>query len=231
MKTKNPIILHKRMWTIALFAAFGMVSALHAEQATPVNTSPKKATALTATITPQEFWTRFVRLITERKGYVTHDRAEALLGFSLGVPQERTWTKEEIVIGNMYGRSSSDHWPADIGLYEYNENKPHNPNSTLFSGPPGISSNLIMDWSPKVFGDWKQGRCVLAHDATQVLLDAGWHLDRKRLGGSGSDPTDVLFDGFILGNGYLEIWHYVHIINPNDEDQSCVHRIRVTGTP
>ena len=101
-----------------------------------------------------------------------------------------------------------------------------------YKGPGGDGpfSIFTMEWSPDIFGNWKIGRCVLAGEAKEILIESGWKLTNIK---SWDYTRDKMRDQFEIGNSYLHIFHYVHYLGAFDQndDMTCITNIKVFGRP
>ncbi len=169
--------------------------------------------------TTHEFWKKIVSLLTETKGYVRHSDFERIFGVKMN--------EEHGVDNDFYRLNAGDNWHFDATILETKENFRGKP----IGAPDGISSRLQMNWSVDAFGDWKKGQCILAGDAIQFLLDAGWTMKQKKVWNQ--YDRAMMGDLLTLGNSELYIKHYVHYLHGFnvDDDATCITEFTVRGTP
>ena len=167
---------------------------------------------------PQDFWTKVVRVISENKGYVTHDKFES--GF--GVIMTKGAQIEEVT---GFSLRAGEDWYFETGIRETTAHY-KDLSDYAFSG---VTSGLHMQWPVDAFGDWRQGKCVLAGYAIKALLNVGWKLEEKKVWMMNN--AELMGDQFSLGKSRLFLKHYVHYLDPvhPDDSATCVTEFSVVG--
>ena len=168
--------------------------------------------------TPKEFFAKLVRLLKETNGYVTYQKFEDMFGIKTVESRHRG-------NGSLYEAGTDWYFRTLIGLGD-----------TFDSGIPRTVKHMPYSFFTLVlpvdaFGDWKQGACVLAGEATKALVDSGWKLTHKKV--SNQYDRDMIHDEFEMGKASLAIKHYVHYLGTPgvNDDATCVTEISVRGEP
>lgn len=166
--------------------------------------------------TPQEFWSKVVRLVSEPDGYVTHEGFEKVFGVRL---HPGTLYPD----GQGYGLAPGTGWYIGTSLQQ---------TTAAFKGvagsPSGVTSSLLMEWPENAFGDPQAHQCVLASNALDALRAAGWKVTTKPIW---AITRDVMADELLRGNGQLLLYHYNYTGPIKEDHDSCVTKFTVSGRP
>ncbi|WP_144410022.1 hypothetical protein [Cupriavidus basilensis] len=169
---------------------------------------------------PMEFWGKIVDVISANHGYLKHEQFEKAFDIKLRKAVDNAEATN-------YGLLAGDEWYFNVALYEY---KLGYRDVTHPLAPGGIFTALDMEWPIDTFGNWMAGNCVVAAEATKMLLDSGWKYNVKK---SWAHTADAMADYLVLGNSVLRIHHYLHYLGPfgKDDGMTCVDKFYIKAIP
>lgn len=179
------------------------------------------AFSLPPPFSPQEFWGKFVQLVSARQGFIEPEDFEKIFSVKMIKGADDADAKG-------FGVYAGKQWFFYVGLLLTTAQYEGLPGTNA----PGISSIAIFRFPENAFGDWKRGQCILAGEAIEKLIKAGWrmYIKKSTLQGLGRDST---LDRLIMGNGYVSIKHYLYYVSGHEknDDATCITEVSVGGRP